>query len=405
MLYRPELFEPLTDEQWDEERIRNRIRAIVADADAVYSPESLWPSHKWDVWGTEPPLKNLYAGAAGVVWALGALRQRGYGGALNLAAASERTLELWRKRPDFEQGLPLPSQAKSALLTGESGILVVAWELTRSKELENDLFDRVTANVANEAEELMWGSPGTLLAAGAMHAWTGDERWAAAWRESAAALLERRDTDGLWTQRLYGGETRGLTVPHGVAGNIEALLGGGSLLEEGERDRLRRETAALLARTAVVEDGVANWPDHEGEEKVTSVQWCSGATGTVIAAADYLDEELLLAAAELPWRTGPFGTTKGPALCHGTAGSGYAFLKAFERTGDELWLERARRFAVHALEQVARRRRRVGSGRGALERGRYSLWTGDVGTALFAADCVDARAEFPIIDSWGSMVS
>ena len=391
MLYKPELFEPLTDEPWNEERVRERIRTIVADADAAYSPDTLWPAHEWDVWGTEAPLKNLYVGAAGVVWALGALRRRGYGGELDLAAAAERTLELWRKRTDFiiDRRYPLPSQAKSALLTGESGVLVVAWEQTRSAEPADELHARVVANVDNEAEELMWGSPGTLLAAGAMYAWTGDKRWADAWRESAAALLARRDADGLWTQRLYGGERRGLSVPHGAAGNVAALLAGGSLLADDVREMLRRETAAVLARTAVVEDGFANWPHPEDRGEARSVQWCNGAPGTVIAAADYLDEELLVAGAELPWHTGPFGKEKGAGICHGTAGNGYAFLKVFERTGDERWLERARRFAVHALAQVERR-----------GKGRYSLWTGDVGTALYAAACLDARADYPIVDSW-----
>jgi hypothetical protein len=68
-------------------------------------------------------------------------------------------------------------------------------------------------------------------------------------------------------------------------------------------------------------------------------------------------------------------------------------LKTFERTGDEQWLDRARRFAVHALEQVERLRDVRG-------RGRYSLWTGDVGAALYAADCLDAKARYPILDSW-----
>jgi hypothetical protein len=80
---------------------------------------------------------------------------------------------------------------------------------------------------------------------------------------------------------------------------------------------------------------------------------------------------------------------KGPAICHGTAGNGYAFLKMFTRTGDERWLERARRFAVHALEQVERR-----------GRGRYSLFTGDVGVALYAADCLDERSDYPITDTF-----
>ncbi len=33
-------------------------------------------------------------------------------------------------------------------------------------------------------------------------------------------------------------------------------------------------------------------------------------------------------------------------------------------------------------------------------RGRYSLWTGDLGTALFAADCIDARTAYPVLDSF-----
>jgi hypothetical protein len=89
------------------------------------------------------------------------------------------------------------------------------------------------------------------------------------------------------------------------------------------------------------------------------------------------------------WRAGPL--VKGPGLCHGTAGNGYAFLKLFERTGDELWLGRARAFAMHALEQVERNRSRYG-------RGRYTLWTGDPGTALFLRSCIEANAELPALD-------
>ena len=93
------------------------------------------------------------------------------------------------------------------------------------------------------------------------------------------------------------------------------------------------------------------------------------------------------------WRAGPHGMEKGACICHGTAGNGYTFLKAFARTGDELWLERARRFAVHALEQVERSRDERG-------RGRYSLFTGDIGAALFAADCLDSTSGYPIFDSF-----
>jgi len=117
-----------------------------------------------------------------------------------------------------------------------------------------------------------------------------------------------------------------------------------------------------------------------------------GAPVIVCAAAPYLDEELLLAGAELTWRAGAHGDNRGSSICHGTAGNGYAFLKAFARTGDERWLERARRFAVHALAQMRRQRTSRG-------RGRYSLWTGDLGVALYLADCLDARTAYPVLDA------
>jgi hypothetical protein len=66
-------------------------------------------------------------------------------------------------------------------------------------------------------------------------------------------------------------------------------------------------------------------------------------------------------------------------------------LRTFGRTGDKRRLDRARRFAVHALGQIKRWREVRGSGR-------YSLWTGDLGAALFAADSLDAHAEVPVVD-------
>lgn len=389
MLYRPEAHEPLTDEPWREARVRAAIRAVVEDADAAFDPDALWPADEWDAWKTPLPLTSLYVGAAGVIWALDALRRRGFAEPrLDLAAAARRALGAWRAEPGLMRDEELPTTAAAGLLSGESGVLAVAWRLTGDGALAEDLLRRVRENVASEAEDLMWGTPGTLLAARAMHEWTGDGRWADAWRESADALWSRRDADGLWTQRLYGQTFRGLGTAHGAVGNVLAFLRGGELLEPARRERLERETAAMLARTAVAEDGLANWPDEVGEALDGRLQWCAGAPGVVVAAAEYLDEDLVLAGAELVWRAGPVGPEKGVGLCHGVASGGYALLKAFDRTGDELWLERARRFAVHAL------------GRAAAGEGRYSLWTGDVGAALLAADCLDARARYPVVDGW-----
>lgn len=94
-------------------------------------------------------------------------------------------------------------------------------------------------------------------------------------------------------------------------------------------------------------------------------------------------------AGALTWHAGP--TNKLPSLCHGAAGSGYAFLKLFERTGAELGLDRARQFRLHGVQQEDLALKESGQRR-------YSLWTGDLGLALFLQDCLRARAEIPLFD-------
>jgi hypothetical protein len=380
VLYDPAAFEPLTDEPWHEAHVREAIRAIVADVDDAHDPDALWPAHEWDGWQAALPLENLYVGAAGVVWALQALRRQAET-RLDLPAVAVRAVELWRAEPDFMLGETRPEPAASALLTGETGPLLVACLLGCGGSLADDLLARIHANLANEAEDLMWGTPGTLLAAAAMREAAGEERWDAAARASAGALASRRDGEGLWTQHLWGEEFRSLGAPHGLVGNVRALL----RVDDPRNEALQRETAALLAERAIHEDGLVNWT---AEPKL---QWCQGAPGIVVSAWDYLDEELLLAGAELVWRAGAHGAEKGHGICHGTSGNGFALLKAFARTGDERWLDRARRFAVHALGQADRLAAVNG-------RRRYSLWTGDLGTACFAAACLDADARYPIVE-------
>jgi Lanthionine synthetase C-like protein len=368
VLYDPSAFETLTDEPWDEARVRDWIAAIVVEADAAFDPDELWPTHEWDGYKAAQPLKNLYVGAAGMISALDELRRAGFAETgLDLPAAVTRALERWRAEPDYVGGEIVPEPAAAGLLTGEAGILLVACRL--GLDYEDDLRSLIRANLANEAEDLMWGTPGTLVAATAMG-------WDDLARESAAAHVSRRGADGLWTQRLWGTSFRGVGTVHGLAGNVLALL----QIDDARNEALRAESAAALARAATREDGLANW-SSEGK-----LQWCAGAPGVVSAARSYLDEELLLAGAELVWRAGPPGEEKGHGICHGTSGNGFALLAAFERTQDELWLDRARRLAVHALAQAARMPPR------------YSLFTGGAGTALFAAACLDADARYPVFE-------
>src|SRR5579862_9869963 len=229
----------------------------------------------------------------------------------------------------------------------------------------------------------MWGSPGTMLAARACD--LTDE-----WHDSATRLWARWDaTSDRWTQDIYG-QTRAFLGPaHGFAGNVHALRGYVS------DDVLRARVTRLLRRTAGREDGRINWPPEDRPlsefASTIRVQWCHGAPGIIATVGDLIPVQMAIGGGELIWQAGPL--RKGPGLCHGTAGNGFAFLKLHERTGDPRWIDRARRFAMHAIEQVRQQRDAFG-------RGRYPLWTGDIGVALYLQACIDARSTFPTIDGF-----
>ncbi|HUJ55279.1 MAG TPA: LanC-like protein [Gaiellaceae bacterium] len=386
-LYEPTQFDVPSDEPWAPARVEDAIAAIVSDADAAFDRDWLWPVDEWDGREQPRPLKNLYNGAAGVIWALDALRRSGHADtSLDLACAALRTLALEGATPDFTADEHFHP---AALLCGVTGPLLAAFRLTSDRALADELHALVRANVDNPTDDISWGAPGTLLVAAALGEQTHEPRWEAAARESAAALRARRGDDGLWRQ---DDDYRGLGTMHGAAGNTLALL-------RCEPDAgLASETAAVLSRHACREHGLANWPGTPRSTLVRPrdgricLQFCTGAPGVLAGAWEYLDEDLVLAGAELVWRAGAHRDEKGHGLCHGTSGNGFALLKAFARTGDERWLERARRFAVHALAQADR----IAAASG---RRRYSLFTGDVGTALFAAACLDVDPRFPIVDA------
>ena len=291
---------------------------------------------------------------------------------------------------------PLPP----SLLLGRAGILLVSWLLQPSPETADLLALEIAANVGNETNELLWGSPGTMLAAAAMIERGGEERFAELWSRSAAQLLSVRDPDGCWTQVLYGQTTRYFGSGHGFAGNAQALLGRPELLDDAAA--LGAGFGRIALDQAIGTHETANWPPHtDGPLEVQSgairVQWCHGAPGivTALAGADPGNEELtaiLVAGGELTWQAGPL--RKGVGLCHGTAGNAFAFLSLFHRTGDERWLERARAFAMQAAAQVERSRAADG-------RGRYTLWTGDIGAAVLLDRCLDGSERgFPTLDAW-----
>jgi hypothetical protein len=393
VLFDPRAHEPLGGAQWSRVAAEAEIRAIGRAADEALREGAWWPRHPLDDDEDTPAaIHGVYFGAAGVQWALDQLARAGlHEPGHDYARLALGALEGYRRQPEFDG--PRPS-----LWLGEGGIALVAWLLAPSPALADRLAE-LAAVPEDDTLELLWGSPGLLAIADVMLERTGDPRWCTAWSALAAHLLalwgER--VPHFWTQRLYGSEQEIVGAGHGLAGTLAMLARRPELLPH---DRLLPGAVTALSRTAVREDGHANWPPalQEGLVHRTGTirtQWCHGAPGIVTSLAGFprdaeLDE-LLLAGGALTWEAGPLH--KGAGLCHGTAGNGFALLKLFARTGDEAWLERARRFAMHAAAQVEQARDRHGMGR-------QTLWTGDLGTALFLGACLDGDAELPAIERW-----
>jgi hypothetical protein len=370
------------------------VAEICRDAEAAFDPGRLWPVHPRDVEPGGPAdgiFRGLYLGAAGMLHGLHRLAQAGLCDlGLDGPAIVDGLHEAALTSPDEEGAGP-------SLLVGSSGILLVTHALTGSPAVADVLAEEIAANVDHPSNEILLGAPGTMLAARAMHGRTGEARFEELWRVSAARLLSRQEPDGLWTQDLYGDRVRYVGAGHGFAGNVHSLLAARDWLDDaaGVEGQALRATRNL----AITADGLANWPalaDGPGSRTGAPprVQWCHGAPGIVISVArlgagDAEHGALLNAGGELVWRAGPIATNAG--LCHGTAGNGFAFLALAERSGDERWLERARSFAMHALDQAR-------GWRAAEGRGRYSLLTGDLGAALLAGACLTGDPRFPGLD-------
>ena len=402
MLYDPSAHESLVGDAWNEERVRGAVREVVADAEGAYVSGGHWPLHPLDAGDDDDAhagvSHGVYLGAAGVLWALDHLERAG---------AAVSSLDLGEAAADLHGGYlrrcHAPQEPMPSLWVGESGTLLVAETIAAGTVDTDALLAVIRANAHNAALDVLWGAPGTMLAAREMHSRTGDERWAEAWRESAAAMLEEWRYDDelgchVWTQ-LIGGRMRPLLgAGHGFAGAVLALVDGLNLMPVETRDEIVERATATALATAVTRDGLANWPAVAGATiqgvEGTRTQWCHGAPGVVSSLATLPPEPaldaILAAGGELTWQAGPLA--KGAGLCHGTAGNGFAFLALFVRTGDEAWLARSRAFAMHALNQLDRQRQEHGP--------RFGLWTGDIGAVVYAWQCIEGDPAMPALTNW-----
>lgn len=383
---------PLVAQDWQPDAASSAIDRIVADA-AAHLDDARWPAHAQDDFD-ESATTSLYLGAAGVLWGLDYLRRRGFGGTPpNLAALLPRMLEL--ARAETARG-PYPEHG--SFLIGEMGATLAAMRLSPEARYADRIYALASANTVLPPVELMWGLAGSMLVCVFMDEMTSEARWGDLFKAQAAHLLDgfqEHETGWVWTQDLYRHRQRYLGTVHGYAGNMLALMRGWRWLDEGQQNLVRTTVPVALATHALRAGDGANWPATLPSDGAGEVcQYCHGAPGIVTTFADAPFESpaldaLLNEGGGFIWEKGPL--SKGSNLCHGTGGNGYAFLKLYRRTGESIWLERARAFAMQAIAQCD-------AARTAFGRGRYSLWTGDIGLAIYLRDCIAAEALFPTID-------
>jgi hypothetical protein len=326
---------PLAGGPWDERLARYAIADIVDETIAAGPPEEA----------------GVYAGVAGELYALRSLG----------------------KDVDWQVG----AGEGPGFADGEVGIALASRDSERFRAA-------APACIDDPWNELLYGAGGVLVAARLL----GEDDVA---REAISRLWSTWTFDSqlracVWTEAFDDKRKQFLGFAHGVAGNAYALLRAASLQSRQHQTELMQRTLETLERTALREGKLVNWlPTIDSPLDSIRVQWCHGAPGVVCALAGapaHRDlDALLLAAGELVWEAGPL--RNGVGLCHGTAGNGWAFLKLNRRTRDRKWLERARRFAMHAIEQRT---------------GERSLWEGDLGVALYLRACIDVDDRWPLLD-------
>jgi len=400
--------ERLIGTPWSEDRARDAIERIVADANRTFTPEGLWPIHPLDRSPERPPdaIKYLYHGAAGIIWAFNYLRETG-------AVASNRDYLpiardlIGRSRDDLakhpEVRKYMASEAASYLV-GEAGILLLQWKLERSEDTASQLYAQLQATIG-DTRGVAWGGAGSMLIALFMYERTDEARWKDLFLRHFDALWNQLSYSDearchLWRSTLYGFTEMRIGAIHGFVANAFVMIRCRHLLEANLAAEMLRRIHETVHATALIEGSYANWPNNVGKTNWSTpfaivVQHCNGAPGIINSLADFPKDTrwsvdtVLLQGGELAWDIGP--PVKFPCLCHGAAGTGYAFLKLYARTGDDKWLSHARAFAMHAIDQSDRALAKYGQRK-------YSLWTGDLGLAIYLWDCVKGTAQFPTLD-------
>jgi len=399
MLFDASRHEPLIKKAWNKHIVQDEISSIIDDIERSLLPDACWPTHPLDAesYPRVGPKWTAYAGAAGAIHGLQILGRYGYN-VNDLSGLLEPVYQSFLKSPDVS--------VEPGLQIGELGVLMPAiLGQPENSELSKRVIRCMEATIGLPLYEITSGQSGMMHAALALYRKTADGNWKDLYLKGAKSLMDNwkhdKDTgEWLWQSQVFGPKRHYYGACHGLAGNANILLQGSDLLPDGYAETIIKRTISTLKTSVKQEANLANWSlcTKPNIDKLL-VQWCHGAAGIVTAMArtpviesDYSKQldQLLDETGELVWQAGPL--VKGSNICHGTSGNGYAFLYLYQRCGNSLWLDRARKFAMHSIDQCKRDRLRYGQGR-------FTLWTGDVGLAIYLYHCLHPeKAAIPGLD-------
>ena len=399
MLFDTERHELLTATLWDHNIVQQEIISIIDDVEQSLLPNACWPTHPLDAesYPRVGPKWSAYAGAAGAIHGLQILKNYGYN-VHDLSHLLEAVHSSFIKYPDVS--------VEPGLQIGEIGILVPRLLAEPdNQEVSQYLLKCMEETIDLPLYEITSGQSGMMHAALALYRKTGDICWKNIFVKGAKSLMDNWEEDAEtgewhWQSQVFGPKRHYYGACHGITGNANILLQGADLLPSSCSELIINRTISTLNISAKREANLTNWVlcTKPNIDKLL-VQWCHGAAGIVTAMArtpknnslnSKLLDELLENTGELVWQAGPL--VKVSNICHGTSGNGYAFLYLYKRTGNSFWLDRARKFAIHAVEQCTKDRLHYGQGR-------YTLWTGDVGLAIYLQHCLyPENAAIPGLD-------
>ena len=247
-----------------------------------------------------------------------------------------------------------------------------------------------------ENRDLTLGCAGTLLASSFLLDIAANNQML-----KAAPLLELGDEvmRSIWNEiNLFPAvqecsEIMYLGIAHGWAGLLYATMcwcqSSGTVLPDATEERLQ-QLAACAERSG---QGVRwKWMLPQPGQKRSALYmpgWCNGSAGYIhlwtLAHRMFGDEMYAQLAEQSAWNAWE-ESGGASSLCCGLAGQAYGLLNLYKHTGESSWLARAQQLAQQAALNVKDSALHGAATRIGLDARRESLYHGDVGIAVLAAE-------------------